>query len=261
MHDETARRDPERPTTKEIPLLTPFFGEFMGTLVLIIMGGGVNAAVTLKQSKAENAGWMVIAAGWGFAVFSGIITAIACGSPAAHLNPAVTVAIAIKTGSYNQLVSFIAAQMLGAVLGAALVWLFYLPHWKLTEDKAAKLGVFCTAPTVRNVAWNLFCEALATAVLIVVIGSIGAKTFAAAGPAPGLSPYLVAILVWGIGLSLGGTTGYAINPARDLGPRIAHAILPIAGKGGSDWSYAPVPVLGPIIGAALAGLFLRLTGI
>lgn len=233
----------------------------MGTLILIIMGGGVNAAVTLKQSKAENAGWMVIAAGWGFAVFCGIITAIACGSPAAHLNPAVTVAIAIKTGIYSQLAPFIAAQMLGAVLGATLVWLFYFPHWKLTEDQGAKLGVFCTAPTVRNVIWNLFCEALATAVLIVVIGSIGAKTFAAAGPAPGLSPYLVAILVWSIGLSLGATTGYAINPARDLGPRIAHAILPIAGKGGSDWRYASIPVVGPIVGAALAGLFLRMTGI
>lgn len=242
-------------------MLTPFFGEFMGTLIVILMGEGVNAAVTLKQSKAEAAGWMVIAAGWGFAVFCGVVTAIACGSPGAHLNPAVTIAIAVKTGNFSQLVPFILAQFLGAFVGATLVWLFYFPHWKLTEDPSAKLGVFCTAPAIRNTLSNLFCEILGTAVLIVVIGSIGAKTFAAAGPAPGLAPYLVAILVWSIGLSLGGTTGYAINPARDLGPRIAHALLPIAGKGGSDWGYAPIPVLGPVIGAALAGLFLRMTGI
>lgn len=242
-------------------MLTPFFGEFMGTLIVILMGEGVNAAVTLKQSKAEAAGWMVIAAGWGFAVFCGVVTAIACGSPGAHLNPAVTIAIAVKTGNFSQLVPFILAQFLGAFVGATLVWLFYFPHWKLTEDPSAKLGVFCTAPAIRNTLSNLFCEILGTAVLIIVVGSIGAKTFAAAGPAPGLAPYLVAILVWSIGLSLGGTTGYAINPARDLGPRIAHALLPIAGKGGSDWGYAPIPVLGPVIGAALAGLFLRMTGI
>ena len=233
----------------------------MGTLIVILMGEGVNAAVTLKQSKAEAAGWMVIAAGWGFAVFCGVVTAIACGSPGAHLNPAVTIAIAVKTGNFSQLVPFILAQFLGAFVGATLVWLFYFPHWKLTEDPSAKLGVFCTAPAIRNTLSNLFCEILGTAVLIIVVGSIGAKTFAAAGPAPGLAPYLVAILVWSIGLSLGGTTGYAINPARDLGPRIAHALLPIAGKGGSDWGYAPIPVLGPVIGAALAGLFLRMTGI
>ena len=233
----------------------------MGTLIVILMGEGVNAAVTLKQSKAEAAGWMVIAAGWGFAVFCGVVTAIACGSPGAHLNPAVTIAIAVKTGNFSQLVPFILAQFLGAFVGATLVWLFYFPHWKLTEDPSAKLGVFCTAPAIRNTLSNLFCEILGTAVLIIVVGSIGAKTFAAAGPAPGLAPYLVAILVWSIGLSLGGTTGYAINPARDLGPRIAHALLPIAGKGGSDWGYAPIPVLGPVIGAALAGLFLRITGI
>lgn len=233
----------------------------MGTLVVILMGEGVNAAVTLKQSKAEAAGWMVIAAGWGFAVFCGVVTAIACGSPGAHLNPAVTIAIAIKTGNFSHFASFILAQFLGAFVGATLVWLFYFPHWRLTEDPAAKLGVFCTAPAIRSPLSNLFCEILATAVLIIVIGAIGAKTFAAAGPAPGLAPYLVAILIWGIGLSLGGTTGYAINPARDLGPRIAHAVLPIAGKGGSDWEYAAVPVIGPVIGATLAGLFLRVTGI
>ena len=233
----------------------------MGTLVVILLGDGVVAGVLLKRSKAENGGWMVITAAWGFAVFCGIVTAIACGSPGAHLNPAVSVAIAIKTGDFSHLASFIVAQMLGAMVGATLVWIFYLPHWKITEDKALKLGVFCTSPAIRNPLSNLLCEIIATAVLILVIGCIGAKTFAAAGPAPGLAPYLVAILVWGVGLSLGGTTGYAINPARDLGPRIAHALLPIAGKGSSDWGYAYIPIAGPIIGAAIAGLFLRYAGI
>ncbi len=233
----------------------------MGTLVVILLGDGVVAGVLLKRSKAENGGWMVITAAWGFAVFCGIVTAIACGSPGAHLNPAVSVAIAIKTGDFSHLASFIVAQMLGAIVGATLVWLFYLPHWKITEDKALKLGVFCTSPAIRSPFSNLLCEIIATAVLILVIGCIGAKTFAAAGPAPGLAPYLVAILVWGVGLSLGGTTGYAINPARDLGPRIAHALLPIAGKGGSDWGYAYIPIAGPVIGAAIAGLFLRYAGI
>jgi glycerol uptake facilitator protein len=242
-------------------MLTPFFGEFMGTLVVILLGDGVVAGVLLKRSKAENGGWMVITAAWGFAVFCGIVTAIACGSPGAHLNPAVSVAIAIKTGDFSHLASFIVAQMLGAIVGATLVWIFYLPHWKITEDKALKLGVFCTSPAIRSPLSNLLCEIIATAVLILVIGCIGAKTFAAAGPAPGLAPYLVAILVWGVGLSLGGTTGYAINPARDLGPRIAHALLPIAGKGGSDWGYAYIPIAGPVIGAAIAGLFLRYAGI
>jgi glycerol uptake facilitator protein len=242
-------------------MLTPFFGEFMGTLVIILLGEGTNAAVSLKRSKAENAGWMVIAAGWGFAVFCGVVTAIACGSPGAHLNPAVTVAVAIKTGDYSQVPTFFAAQFLGAFVGAILVWLFYKDHFAITEDQGTKLGVFCTAPAIRNPLSNLFSEIIGTAVLLLVIGCIGAKTFAPAGPAPGLAPYLVGILVWAIGLGLGGTTGYAINPARDLGPRIAHAILPIPGKGGSDWSYAWIPVVGPVVGAILIGLFLRLTGI
>jgi glycerol uptake facilitator protein len=242
-------------------ILTPFFGEFMGTMVLIILGEGANAAVLLKRSKAENSGWIVITAGWAFAVFSGVITAIACGSPGAHLNPAVTVAVAIRTGDYSHMLSFVAAQMLGAFIGAVLVYLFYQHHFAATDDADLKLAVFATGPAIRKPLNNFFSEALATAVLLLVIGAIGAKTFAPAGPAPGLAPYLVGILVWSIGLSLGGTTGYAINPARDLAPRLAHALLPIPGKGGSDWAYAAIPVVGPILGALIIGLFLRLTGI
>jgi glycerol uptake facilitator protein len=242
-------------------LLTPAFGEFLGTLVVVLMGEGTNAAVLLKRSKAENSGWIVIAAGWAFAVFSGVIVATACGSPGAHLNPAVTLAVAIRTGDFAQLPAFIAAQMLGAFCGAVLVYGFYHQHFAVTEEADLKLGVFATGPAIRGPLSNLFCEALATGVLILVIGAIGAKTFAAAGPAPGLAPYLVSILIWGIGLSLGGTTGYAINPARDLGPRIAHALLPIPRKGTSDWGYAWIPVAGPLLGAAVVGLFLRLAGL
>ena len=242
-------------------LLTPAFGEFLGTLVLVLMGEGSNAAVLLKRSKAENSGWIVIAAGWAFAVFSGVVVATACGSPGAHLNPAVTLAVAIKTGDFSHVLRFAVAQMLGAFCGAVLVYLFYRQHFAITEDPGLKLGVFATAPAIREPLSNLFCEALATGVLILVVGAIGAKTFAAAGPAPGLAPYLAGILVWGIGLSLGGTTGYAINPARDLGPRIAHALLPIPRKGGSDWGYAWIPVIGPLLGAAAVGLFLRLAGL
>jgi len=242
-------------------LLSPAFGEFLGTLVVVLMGEGTNAAVLLKQSKAENAGWIVIAAGWAFAVFSGVVVATACGSPGAHLNPAVTLAVAIKTGDFSQAVSFMAAQLLGAFCGAVLVYLFYHQHFAITEDPELKLGVFATGPAIRGPVSNLFCEALATGVLILVVGAIGAKTFAAAGPAPGLAPYLVGILVWGLGLSLGGTTGYAINPARDLGPRLAHALLPIPRKGHSDWGYAWIPVVGPLLGATVVGFFLRLAGL
>lgn len=242
-------------------MLSPFFGELVGTLVLIFLGNGVVAGASLRQSKAENAGWMVVTAGWAFAVFCGVLTATACGSPGAHLNPAVTIAVAIRTHDYHQVAPFLLAQMLGAFAGATLVWLFYLPHWAATEDQSAKLGSFCTAPAIRSIPSNLFCEASATAVLLLVIGSIGSKLLASAGPAPGLAPYLVGITVWAVGLSLGATTGYAINPARDLGPRLAHALLPVAGKGSSDWGYAAVPVLGPVLGAIFMGIFLRLTGI
>lgn len=236
---------------------SPFLGEFLGTFVLILLGDGVVAAVLLKKSKAENAGWMVITAGWAFAVMCGVIIAIACGSPGAHLNPAVTMGFAIRTGDYSNCLPFFAAQMLGAFAGAVIMWIHYLPHWRETPDQTLKLATFCSIPAIRNFATNLVSEIIATFVLVFVVGAIFSRAVAGNGIASGLGPYLVASLVWGIGLSLGGPTGYAINPARDLGPRIAHAVLPIPGKGGSDWSYAGIAIVGPLIGGALAGLAMR----
>lgn len=238
-------------------MLAKCFGEFMGTLVLVLLGDGVVANVLLKRSKAEGAGWMVITSGWAFAVMAGVFTAIACGSSDAHLNPAVTMGFAISSGDFAKLAPYIVAQMAGAFVGAALVWLHFLPHWKETPDQGLKLAVFCTAPAIRNFLANLVSEIIGTFVLVFVVGTIFSKSVAASGPASGLGPYLVAALVWGIGLSLGGTTGYAINPARDLGPRLAHAVLPVAGKGASDWGYAIVPVIGPLIGGGLGGVLLR----
>ena len=213
-----------------------FFGEFMGTLVLVLLGDGVVASVLLKKSKAEGAGWIVVTAGWAFAVMAGIFVAIACGSPDAHINPAVTLAFALSSGNFVNLLPYITAQMLGAFAGATLVWLHFLPHWKITDDPALKLAVFCTAPAIRNFATNLISEIIGTLVLVFVVGSMFSKAAAGNGYVSGLGAYLVAALVWGIGLSLGGTTGYAINPARDLGPRLAHAVLPVANKGSSDWT-------------------------
>ena len=236
---------------------SPFVGEFAGTLVLTLLGDGVVANVLLKRSKAEGAGWMVIATGWAFAVLCGIFTAVAFGSPDAHINPAVTLASALMSSSFSKIVPYWSAQLLGAFAGAVLVWLFFLPHFKITDDQDIKRAVFCTAPAIRNYPSNLFCEMLGTTLLIVVIAAIGSRSLAPVGLAPGISPYFVSILVWAIGLSLGGTTGYAINPARDLGPRLAHALLPVAGKGSSDWAYAPVPILGPLAGAALAAVVIK----
>ncbi|MGB7849012.1 MAG: MIP/aquaporin family protein [Candidatus Acidiferrum sp.] len=239
-------------------MLSPWLGEFMGTMVLILLGDGVVAGVLLRKSKAENSGWIVITAGWAFAVMCGVFTAIACGSPEAHLNPAVTLGFAIKTGNYSRLFPFLTAQTIGAIVGATLVWIHYLPHWSETPETGSKLAVFCTAPAIRRSAANFVSEVIGTFVLVFVVGAIFSKGVASAGPAAGLGPFLVASLVWGIGLSLGGTTGYAINPARDLGPRIAHAILPIAGKGGSDWRYSYIPVFGPLLGGAIAGLLIKI---
>jgi glycerol uptake facilitator protein len=237
---------------------SPWLGEFLGTMILILLGNGVVAGVLLKHSKAENSGWMVITAGWAFAVMAGVFTAIACGSSAAHLNPAVTLGFALRSGNFDDVLPFVVAQILGAMAGAALVWLHYLPHWKETPDEARKLACYCTGPAIRSALPNFLSEVIGTFVLVFVVGAIFSKAVAANGIASGLGPYLVGSLVWGIGLSLGGTTGYAINPARDFGPRLAHAILPIAGKGGSDWSYAAIPIFGPLTGGALAGLALRL---
>jgi glycerol uptake facilitator protein len=239
-------------------MTSPLAGEFLGTMILVLLGDGVVAGVLLKRSKAEGTGWMVITAGWAFAVMAGVFTAIACGSNDADLNPAVTIGFAVRSGNFAKFAPYLVVQMLGAIVGAALVWLHYLPHWKETPDVATKLGCFCTAPAIRNTMTNLLSEIIATFVLVFVVGAIFSARVSAAGPAAGLGPYLVGSLVWGIGMSLGGTTGYAINPARDLGPRIAHAILPIAGKGGSDWGYAPIPVIGPLLGGVLAGVLLRL---
>jgi glycerol uptake facilitator protein len=215
--------------------------------------------VVLKRSKAEASGWMVITAGWAFAVMAGVFTAIACGSSDAHLNPAVTLGFAVRAGDFGKVAPYIGAQMLGAVAGAVLVWLHYLPHWKETPDAPGKLACFCTAPAIRSLIPNLISEIIGTFVLVFVVGAIFSKNVAAGGPGS-LGPYLVGSLVWGIGLSLGGTTGYAINPARDFGPRVAHAILPVAGKGGSDWGYATIPVVGPLVGGMLAGWLLRILG-
>jgi glycerol uptake facilitator protein len=236
---------------------SPFLGEFLGTMILVMLGDGVVAAVLLKRSKAEAAGWMVVTTGWALAVMAGVFTAIACGSSDAHLNPAVTLGFAFRDGNFSRFLPYLVAQMLGAVVGATLVWLQYYPHWKETPEPEVKLACFCTAPAIRHSFANLASEILATFVLVFVVGAIFSKSVAANGPAAGLGAYLVGSLVWGIGLSLGGTTGYAINPARDLGPRLTHALLPIAGKGSSDWSYAPIPVIGPLIGGMLAGILLR----
>lgn len=242
-------------------MTSPLLGEFLGTLILILLGDGVVAGVLLKRSKAEGSGWMVITAGWAFGVMAGVFTAIASGSAAAHLNPAVTLGMAVRAGDFANVLPFVAAQMLGAFTGAVLVWLHYLPHWKETPGTERKLACFCTAPAIRSLGANALSEIIATFVLVFVVGAIFSKSVAVAGPVAGLGPYLVGSLVWGIGLGLGGTTGYAINPARDLGPRLAHAVLRIAGKGGSDWGYAPIPVVGPLIGGALAGALLRLLAI
>jgi glycerol uptake facilitator protein len=237
-----------------------FLGEFVGTLVLVLLGNGVVSNVLLARSKAENAGWMAITTGWALAVMCGVFTAIAFGSSDAHLNPAVTIGFAVASGDFTRMAPYAVAQLLGGMAGATVVWLHFLPHWPETKDPARKLACFCTSPAIRRPAANLLCEVIGTFVLVLVAGAIFSKTITPGGLSPGLGPYLIGSVVWGIGLSLGGTTGYAINPARDLGPRIAHSFLPVAGKTGSDWGYAAVPVIGPLAGGALAGLAIRLAG-
>lgn len=230
--------------------MSTFLAEFLGTMMLILLGDGVVAGVALNKSKAQNGGWMVVTAAWACAV---AIPAFIFGAASgAHFNPALTIALAaIGKFSWSLVPSYIAAQFLGAIVGGALVWLSYLPHWAETEDKATKLGVFCTAPAIRNTGANLITEIVGTFVLVFGILGLGQVKMA-----DGIGTLAVGLLILVIGLSLGAPTGYAINPARDLGPRIAHAILPIAGKGDSDWGYSWIPVVGPIIGALIgAGLF------
>jgi len=224
-----------------------FIGELIGTMALVLLGDGVVANVVLNKTKGQQSGWIVIAAGWGFAVAIGAyISGWASGG---HLNPAVTLALAsIEQVPWSQVPVYVAGQLSGAFLGAVLVWIAYLPHWAPTSDATGKLSVFCTIPAIRHYAANFACEVIGTAVLLVGVLSL-LNTHNRIGS--GVGPYLVGILVFSIGLSLGGPTGYAINPARDLMPRLAHALLPIPGKGPSDWSYAWVPIMGPLVGAIL----------
>ena len=236
--------------------MNPYIAEAVGTMILLLLGNGVVANVLLSRSKGQNSGWIVITIGWGVAVTIGVYSVGRISG--AHLNPAVTIALAtIGSFPWGNVPGYVAAQLIGAWLGALLVWLAYLPHWPLTEDAGAKLAVFSTGPAVRHPAANFVTEAIGTAMLLFGVLAIGANAegWAQAGDVDlsqvfsrALQPLLVGILVLGIGLSLGGPTGYAINPARDLGPRIAHAMLPIAGKGTSDWAYAWTPVVGPIAG-------------
>ncbi|MBV9762713.1 MAG: aquaporin family protein [Acidobacteriaceae bacterium] len=236
-------------------------GEFVGTMVLILLGNGVVGGVLLARSKAQNAGWVAISVGWALAVFSGVAVAISIGDSDAHLNPAFTVASVLMTGHPERLFTYIPAQILGALAGAVLVWLFYLPHWRVTQSAAEKLACFSTGPAIRSLGANFLSEVIGTFILVLVASALVSRRLAPGGVAPGLGPILVGAVVWSIGLSLGGTTGYAINPARDFGPRLAHAFLPIPGKGPSDWAYAWVPIFGPLCGAAAAALFIRWTGI
>jgi len=236
-------------------------GEFVGTMVLILLGNGVVGGVLLARSKAEGAGWMAITTGWALAVFAGVAVSISIGDSDAHLNPAFTLASVLMTGHGERLWTYIPAQILGAMAGAVLVWLFYLPHWRPTEDAIKKLACFSTIPAIRRPASNFLSEMIGTFVLVLAASALVSHRLAPGVVAPGLGPLLVGGVVWSVGLSLGATTGYAINPARDFGPRIAHSFLPIPGKGSSDWSYAWVPIFGPLVGGAIAAIVIRLTGI
>ncbi|MFD2728124.1 MIP/aquaporin family protein [Enterococcus camelliae] len=224
------------------------FSEFIGTMILILLGDGVCAAVNLNKSKAQGSGWIVIAFGWAMAVTMAVFIAGFMGP--AHLNPAVTLAMAMTGAiSWTLFVPFVLAQLLGAIVGAVLVWLAYLPHWAETKDQGAILGTFATGPAIRNYPANVVTETIGTFVLVLVLFAFGKTDFAG-----GTNVFAVGALILAAGLSLGGPTGYAINPARDLGPRIAHQVLPISTKGTSDWAYSWVPIAGPMIGAVLAVL-------
>lgn len=228
-------------------------GEFFGCVFLILFGGGVVANSLLSKSKGQNAGWVAITAGWGLSVMVAVFMAQSIGSPQADLNPAVTFAKYLLGHIYfgYEVIPIILAQIFGCFVGAILVWLMYYSNWKETKNTEIKLNIFCTSPAIKNWPANILAEIIGTAALILCIGGIFDKP-AHGNISTGLGPYLVGLVVWAIGLSLGGPTGYAINPARDLGPRIAHALLPIAGKGSSDWKYAWIPIIGPLLGAVIA---------
>jgi glycerol uptake facilitator len=232
-----------------------FLAELFGTMLLIIFGDGVVANVVLAKTKGNNSGWIVIATGWGMAVLIGVY-AVASYS-GAHINPAVTIGLAcIGKLSPDLILPYLLGQFIGAFIGGVIVWLAYQKHFEATEDPGLKLAVFCTGPAIRTYGWNLLTEIIGTFTLVFgVLTMVSTRNLLEnTGHAPALAPMIVAFLVWGIGLSLGGPTGYAINPARDLGPRIAHAVLPIPGKGSSDWEYSWVPVVGPIIGGILGAV-------
>jgi glycerol uptake facilitator protein len=243
--------------------MTPFIAELIGTALLITLGCGVVANVLLEKTKGQGSGWLVITTAWAFAVFIGVV--VAGPYSGAHINPAVTLGLAVA-GSFDwaQVPAYLLAQLLGAMIGATIVWLMYKDHFDLTEDKSLKLGVFSTAPAIRNYSSNLFSELIGTFVLVFTVLFFTDASMLTTNETIGLGSLgalPVSLLVWGIGLALGGTTGYAINPARDLGPRIAHALLPIKGKGNSDWAYSWVPILGPILGGiAAAALYLAIMG-
>ncbi len=230
-----------------------FMAEVLGTMLLVLLGDGVVAGVLLAKSKANSAGWVVITLAWGLAVFVGVV--VAGPFSGAHINPAVTIGLLannILAGNEIDLalfVTYILGQMIGAMIGAFVVFLHYYPHWAETDDPGLKLAVFSTGPAIRNYSWNFVSEVIGTFVLVFVVLAFGDNSGLA-----GLGPLSVALLVIVIGMSLGGTTGYAINPARDLGPRIIHAIVPIPGKGKSDWEYSWVPVVGPLVGGVIAAI-------
>jgi len=229
---------------------TILVSEIIGTMLLILFGDGVVANVLLGKTKGNSSGWIVITTAWAMAVYVGVFASVALGGQA-HLNPAVTIGLAVNGNiTWGQVPIFIVGEFIGAFLGAILVWLAYFKHWAETPDAGLKLAVFCTAPAIRNSAWNLVTEIIGTFALMFGVFAIVSPEV----PMGALAALPVALLVWVIGLALGGPTGYAINPARDLGPRIMHAILPIPGKGGSDWGYSWIPVIGPIVGAVLAAL-------
>ncbi len=234
-------------------ILTKCLFEFVGTAILVLFGDGVVASTVLKKSKGENGGWVVITLAWGLAVMLGVF--IAGPYSGAHLNPAVTLGLAAAgTFSWALVLPYIVAQMLGGFLGAVLVYLYYKDHYDVTDDPAAKLSTFCTIPAIRNYGRNLFSEIVGTFVLVFVILALSMQNNLPEVGMGSLGAFPVAMLIVALGMSLGGTTGYAINPARDLAPRLAHALLPIKGKGSSDWAYSWVPVLGPIIGGFLAAV-------